>query len=80
MSQQLANTNIHTPVATILADPKHVHPNVESFRDTRTMAKVIACYCKVDVANTVNAINRADITAQRANFKQNLRANLTAIS
>lgn len=62
----------------ILADPLHVHPNVENFQDTRTLAKVIANYCKVDSANVVTAINRVEMDAERANFKQNLKANLVS--
>ena len=75
-----SRSNIQKPVAVILADPLHVRTNVETFQDTRTLIKVVGNYCKVDSANIVNAINRADLDAQRTNYKQNLRANLTAIS
>lgn len=73
-----SQSNIRRPATVILADPLHVRLNVENFQDTRTMTKVIANYCKVDAANIISAINRTDLAAQKANYRQNLRANLTA--
>jgi len=73
-----STSNIQKPVSVILADPKHVHPNVETFQDSRTLVKVIANYCKVDQANIVNAINRTEIAAEKTNYLQNMRANLAS--
>ena len=71
-------TNINKPVSVILADPNHVRLNVESFTDSRTQVKSLANYVKVDNANITAAINRVQAEAARANYKQNLRANLMA--
>ena len=63
----------------ILADPKHVHLNVENFQDSRTIVKSLANYCKVDSANVTAAINRVELDAEKTNLMQNYRANLTSV-
>lgn len=71
-----STSNIIRPVSVITADPAHVHTNTESFNDSRTITKCIANYCKLSTANVVTAINRTEAQAERANYLQNLRANL----
>lgn len=65
-------------MSVILGNPKQVQLNVESFTDTRTLTKSLANYCKVDQANIINAINRTEAAAERTNYLQNLKANLSA--
>lgn len=71
-----STSNIIRPVSVIVADPAHVRLNTESFNDSRTITKCIANYCKVGTANVISAINRTEAQAERANYLQNLRANL----
>lgn len=78
-SMMTSISNINRPVSAILADPKHVRLNVESFTDSRTLVKSLANYVRVDAANITNAINRVQTEAARANYKQNVRANLVAL-
>lgn len=73
-----STSNINRNVSVILADPQHVHPNVESFADTRTLTKSLAVMTKVDTPNVVNAINRVQACAAKTNYLQNCRANLTS--
>lgn len=68
--------NIYRPVSVILADPQHVRTNVESFTDTRTLVKSLANYVR---GNSVAAINRVQSEAARANYQQNLKANISLI-
>ena len=71
-----STSNINRPVSVILADPKHVRLNVESFTDSRSLVKSLANYVRVDNANIAAAINRVQKEAATANYKQNMRANL----